>query len=377
MRIKLVAVLVILAVAAPGWATQFRSGNIVSIPSGTTVSDDLFAFSGTVTVAGNVEGDLVASGGNLTLSGSATQDATLAGGQINITGRVGDDLLAAGGNLNISGPIADNAVIAGGTIVLAQTASVGRDLQIAGGEIQIQGPVARNVNANGGQVTINSRVGGNVMANAQTLTIGPNAVIAGDLIYKSGQKANIASGAVIRGQTERQPLPKPQAKRAQPLVKALLWLGSFLAMFLVGVLLIAVAPNTAASSADRMIKSPWLSLLIGFIILVVMPVAIVIVFATLIGIPAALILLAAYLIMVYIARAYAAIGIGRWLFARFGSPNMSLYLDLFVGLLILWLLAAIPFVGWFISLIALLFGLGAITAQRCALTRDLRCEGRL
>lgn len=376
MKTKFLVVLVLLMIVAPTWGTEFKSGSTVSIPSGSTVPDDLFAFAQNVDVSGTIDGDLVASGGSLTLSGTTTQDAIVGGGQVTITGRVGRNLLAAGGNLQVSGPVSNNAVIAGGTVTLSSKGSVGRDLTASGGNLRVEGSVARNLNAGGGQVTINGKVGGNVMANAQTLSIGPNAVIQGDLVYKSAKKADIAPGAQIRGRTIYHPIT-PTHRRARPVMKALFWVGSFLAMFLVGILLIALAPAAAAGSADRMISRPWISLLIGFIILVVMPVAIAIIFATLIGIPLALILLAAYLIMLYIARAYAAIGIGRWILARFGSPNASLYLDLLVGLIILWLLTAIPFVGWFIGLLALLFGLGALSAQRCALMRDMRCEGKL
>lgn len=353
---KLSIILAVLAIAVPGLASQFRSGSAVSIPNGTIVPDDLYAFGQSVNVAGTINGDLIASGGNVSLSGRTAQSALVAGGQLTITGKIGNDLLAAGGSLDVSGPIADNATITGGTV--AVRGSVGRDLTVAGGE-----------------VTVDGKVGGNVMANAGSLIIGPNAVIHGNLVYSSGKQATISPGAKIVGRTMYQPIT-PQ-KRAHPVLKALFWVGSFLALFLVGVLLIALAPTAASCSADRMLSAPWYSLLIGFIILVVMPVAILIVAATLIGIPLALILLAAYLIMVYIARAYAAIGIGRWLFARFGSPNMSLYADLLVGMLILWLLMAIPFIGWFISLIALLLGLGAVAAHRCMFMRDLRREGKL
>ena len=357
MRIRFLAVLVILAIASPVWSTQFRSGKEVSIPGGTTVPDDLFAFSGRVDVAGRIQGDLVASGGNVALSGSTTEGAIIAGGQINVSGKVGDDLLAAGGNLEVSGPIAENATVTGGTVALTGKGSVGRDLTVAGGDVTIDGNVGRNV-----------------MANAGTLTIGPNAVIHGNLVYSSGKPATVSPGAKIMGSTIYHPVTH---KRANPVARVLFWLGSFAALFIVGVLLIALAPNTAAASADRMRSAPWYSLLIGLIILVVAPVAILISAATLIGLPLALILLAAYLIMLYIARAYAAIGIGRWLFAGFGSPNTSLYVDLLVGMLILWLLMAIPFVGWFIRLIALLLGLGSLAVQRCGMMGDLRREGKL
>jgi hypothetical protein len=98
---------------------------------------------------------------------------------------------------------------------------------------------------------------------------------------------------------------------------------------------------------------------------------------TLIGLPIALILLISYLILLYFSNVFAALAIGKWLFAKFGRPQMSLYLDLLVGLLILWLLIAIPYVGGLIHFIAILLGIGSMAAQRYPLVRDLRREGRL
>lgn len=152
---------------------------------------------------------------------------------------------------------------------------------------------------------------------------------------------------------------------------------TLLALFVVGAVVIAISPRATEATADRLITAPWMSLLIGFILLVAVPAAVGLIAITLIGIPLSLILLFMYVIMIYFSRAFAALAIGRWLFARFGKPGMSLYVDLLVGLLILWLLIAIPYVGWLIHLIAVLLGIGAAAAQRYALLRDLRREGRV
>jgi len=90
-----------------------------------------------------------------------------------------------------------------------------------------------------------------------------------------------------------------------------------------------------------------------------------------------MILMAAYLISVYLSRAFVGLAIGRWLFRRLGRESVSPYLGFFVGLIILWLLIAIPFVGWLIHLLALLLGLGALATVRHAMMKDLRAEGRI
>ncbi len=129
--------------------------------------------------------------------------------------------------------------------------------------------------------------------------------------------------------------------------------------------------------ADRIGGAPWVSLLVGFILLVVAPVAAAVVMLTLIGIPLALLMLFGYLVVLYVGRVFVGLAIGRWLFTKFRRPQMSLYVDLLVGLLILWLLGVIPYVGWAVRAVALLLGLGALASERYSLMRELRAEGRI
>jgi len=370
-----IGALVLLFGVQPSWGMDVRSGTVISLPEGSVVADDLVIFGQNINVGAKAPGDLTAFGSGVFLSGTTVQDVMLAGGRIDVTGKVGDDLRAAGGDITISGSVADDASVAGGTVILTSTSRIGSDLQVAGGTIRLEGSIGRNLNAAGGQVVIDGEVGGNVQVKANQLTVGPRAHIKGDLVYAGPKKADIASGAQILGKKIYQP---ELARR--PVVPAFGWffrIVGFLALFVVGVIIIAISPRAMESTADRVIATPWISLLVGFIILAVVPVAIVIIAATVIGIPLALILLAMYLITIYFSRIFVALAIGRWLFARFGRSGVSPYLGFLVGLVILWLIVMIPYIGWFIKLIAMLLGLGALAAQRYHLVRELRQEGKI
>jgi len=358
---------------APACASEFRSGSVI-VPQGTTLDDELYAFGQNVTVSGEVTGDLLAFAAETSVPGKIGQSASVMAGNVNVSGPIGSNLRAVGGDVTLSGTVADNASVFGGSVLFTKTSSVGRDLQAAAGDLRIEGSVGRNVLASGGEVTLNGKIGGNVTVNAGQLRIGPDAVIRGNLTYTAPQKANIAQGARILGEKTYQPT---REKRPAWIWKSALWVWSFLALFLVGVIMIAVAPVTTRGAADKVMGAPGVSLLAGLILLVVVPPLVVFLLITLIGIPLGLILLAMYVFMIYFSRAFAGLAIGRWLFARFGRPEMSLYVDLLVGLLILWLLMAIPFVGALIHIAAILLGLGALAVQRYSMMRELRGEGRI
>jgi cytoskeletal protein CcmA (bactofilin family) len=368
---------VLLVVAAPVWGFQLKSGNAVTIPAGETVADDVYAFAANVSVAGDVKGDLVASGSQVSVSGPVSQDVVLAGGTVEVSGKTGDDLWLAGGNVRAAGPVAEDAMVTGGTVILAREAKIGRDLAVAGGQLTVDSSVGRDLKISGGTCAINGSVGGSVTASCDSLTVGPGAVIKGDLVYTSAKKPEISPTAKIMGRTIAKPLPARPARKCAFGCKAGFWFLRFAMLLVVGLVVIGLAPRAAERSADAVFGGFWLALLVGFIFLTVVPIAATIIMCTVLGLPLGMILLAAYLISVYVSRAFVGLAIGRWLFRRLGRESVSPYLGLLVGLIILWLLIAIPFVGWLIHLLALLLGFGAVAIARHAMMKDLRAEGKI
>src|SRR6476661_4082669 len=83
--IALLVILVGVAFAQGAISDKLRSGDAVTIAAGQTVSNDLYAFAGTVRVDGTVDGDLVAAGGLIDIAGTVTGDVLAAGGSVNIT----------------------------------------------------------------------------------------------------------------------------------------------------------------------------------------------------------------------------------------------------------------------------------------------------
>lgn len=368
--------LLVCVLSFSGNATQFRSGITVTIPQGETIADELYAAGQYVVIGGAVENDLLAAGGQVSLPGSVAKSASVAGGNVNVTGRVSGNLRAVGGTINLSGVSDSNVSLAGGTINVVSNAQIARDLSLAAGQATMDGTIGGNLFAAGGQVTVNGRVRGNARISADRVIIGPGTVINGDLIYSSPTKAEIGSGARIIGKTVYQPRPLPE-KRETPILKSVMWLVSFLMLFLVGVVITALTPALITGVADRLARPLWMSLVIGFALLVGIPVVVIISMITIIGIPLALILLVIYLISVYLSRLFVGMAIGRLLFTKLGKPSPSPYLGLLVGLLILWILIGIPYVGWFLHFLALIAGLGGLAVQRFHMLRDLRREGRL
>src|SRR2546421_6319283 len=70
-------------------AADLRQGSDVTIGSGETVNDDIYAGAGTVSIDGTVNGSVIAGGGTITVTGTVTRDLIVGGGTINVSGHIG------------------------------------------------------------------------------------------------------------------------------------------------------------------------------------------------------------------------------------------------------------------------------------------------
>lgn len=359
---KLAAAMTIAAAAA--WlpleaaAADLRQGTDVTIGSGETVNDDLYAAAGTITVDGNVNGSVIVAGGTITIAGTVSRDVIVAGGTITVSGRVGGSIRAAGGTLTLNGPVEQDIVLAGGTVDIGSHASIGRDLVIAGGRGTVSAPIARNVVMGSGNLTLRSKVGGTVRGTVDHLRL-DGAQVAGNLDYTSNNQVELANGAKVAGTTTRhQPSSRDGAGNA-----FIGWLRALIGILAIGLLFILFLPRLSVRSIDTLRAQPWASLGIGAAIVVATPIIALIVF--IIGLLIGgwwlgLLLIPFWILALALGYVVSGFLLGRVAFARLGWGGYHDALALLAGLFILAVITIIPLIGWLIGLAAFVFGVGAL-----------------
>lgn len=318
---------------------------------------DVVATGRVVVVDDSVPGDIMAAAGDVQFGGDAGGDFLGGAGNLQLAGRLGGSLRAGGGNVDIATDVERNATVAGGQVVLEPAGHIHGNGYFAGGTIRLEGAVDHLVRADGRDVTLNGPIGGDVHVECENLRVGPNASINGDLRYQlaKGGRADIDPGARITGQVIA--LQPRATGRIGEAVRFLLMLG-FLAAGLVAV---AVLPGSAAAAEARLRARPGAAFGLGLAWLVLVPIAIAVVCITVIGVPLGLIGIALYLVSVYLARVVVAVWIGRLLLRRrTGTGRSDLALAFLVGGIVLLLLGLIPWLGTAITIIACIFGLGAM-----------------
>jgi cytoskeletal protein CcmA (bactofilin family) len=370
MNVRTLSIAIVLglvfAFPLPALAIVPRGGSTVVV--GEAISDDLYVAGGTVDVTGQIDGDIVAAGGTVTLSGPVTGGILAAGGTVSIRGATGRSIRAAAGTLTLGGRVDGDAVLVGGTITVGQAAEIGRDLVAAGGGVRVSGNVRRNAWLTGGTVTIDGAIEGDVEAHADRIVVLPSARINGTLHYSAEQPIEVQTGAQVAGQITRVDRPSrprmilsPGARlgfRFASRVLEAVWL------LALGLILVAITPRGVQAVAERVRTRLGLSVLAGFVLCVVVPVAAVMLLLTIVGIPLALVAMLLYVATLYPGQVFVCSWLGDAVLRGLGrrGPSTSPYLAVTVGVIVLVVLVTIPFVGWIFRLLAIFAGFGALWA---------------
>jgi hypothetical protein len=93
------------------------------------------------------------------------------------------------------------------------------------------------------------------------------------------------------------------------------------------------------------------------------PVLILVLAVTLVGLPLALVLLGLYLLGLYAAKIVVALALGRALLRPRGNPRRDALRALVVGLVLVTLATALPFVGGPIWVVVACLGAGALAGR--------------
>lgn len=334
--------------------------------AGGAVSGDLLLAGGEVLVLNPVGGDLLAAGGDVLIDAAASQDVYTAGGRVTLNADVTHNLRAAGGKLEI-----------------ARQARVGGNATLAGGRVLVLGAVQGHLAVVGGHVYLNGPVGGNVDAAGGEIELGPDARIGGELRYRSPEELTRSPGAEVLGGIQRQAVGAiwtqgPQGQQGPQPARTGLWvLGAGLLVWMLGLMLVAALvvvglPGLAGGMANTARARPGFCVLLGFIVLVGVPVAALLLMVTGIGFPLALLALVLYPAVLMLGLVAAGIALGdiglRRLSPVAATRPRRRALAAALAIPVIGLVGVIPLLGWLLCLVVWLGGVGALLSSLRSLT---------
>jgi len=368
---KFFALLTSVAILMPIFAfgATLKAGEEVSVKN--SVTDNLYAAGGNVSIDSVISGDLFAAGGNVIISENVSDDINALGGSISVLGSSGDDTRIAGGNVLISNNVGGELIAIGGSVNVSSGTSVTGDLVSAGGLVAVNGNIGGNAKIAGGVVNINGHIKGNVVVKAdEKITIGENAVIDGNLEYSasSAESLKIEEGAVISGKTtftEISSLPKVNTQKAKSFFFAFIGIFAIYKLFaliITALILFLLFKEFSNSVSKNAAQNPLRLIGKGFVALIVIPAASILLFVTVLGIPLGLLALLSYILLLLISSVYTNIIFGAWVsqLVYKSSAATVTWKNIIVGSFLLALIVMIPFIGWIIGFLIFLLSLGTI-----------------
>jgi hypothetical protein len=367
----------------------FLFGDKITLNEGSVITGNLFVGASNITMDATVLGSVFTGGNSLVLGNMASVARNLYFGGYSLetaTGSsIGTDLLAGGYQLILNGII-------------------GRDLQAGAGAIELNGTVGRNarleVASPGGEQWTMRGVYGVPQNIEPGLRISEDAVINGKLVYTSPVeqgstiKGNIAESPVYqtpipeRSGTDQIPYGHQPGVKVEPTgVLAVHWiwqvLRDLITLFALGALALWLIPGIVRRIAAQLRAQPvqslgygFLVVLLGFTALAILPWffvllglvvsalslgGLVLTWFVVLGLVLTLIV-ALFLFMVFTGSViFAAYAAGEAILSKTAEiTGGRRYVALLLGVFLYVLASSVPLIGWLISILASLIGLGAM-----------------
>lgn len=355
-------------------AATFQSKDTIYVGEDEVISNNFFAAGSSITVDGKVQGDIICAGRSITINGFVDGDVLCAGQSITINGEVRGNVRAAGSSITINGKVARNVMVAGSEINLGNKAEVAWDMMFAGAFADIHGQVKRDLEGAGNKLVVGGTIARNVMLfsdsgkhdkqSDSSITILKSAVINGDLTYTSGFEADIEEGAMVKGETTHHERMMGANKGDGSFIAVWLWwkIISIFAALLIGLVLVSWLRRPVEAISQRMFVKPFKTLGYGLLFSIITPIVCFLLFMTVIGIPLALAILALWFIALWLAKIITAIVVVLEIMKRRSSEQTrkTLVVPMIVGIVVSYIIFAIPVLGWLLCLLAVIFGMGGI-----------------
>lgn len=379
-KIWMVCFILITLCAAPLYGLVVRSGDNIEIKVDEVIDDDLVAFGQNVSIKGEVNGDIYAFGQEVEVTGDVAGTIFCGASTVDIDAQINGSIWAGAGKVSIAGNVYNNVLIFGGTLDVEENTRVGNDLIVYGGKVKMAGEVDGMIKGGMGTFVMSGK-SANVNINADKITIKSGALISGDLVIESGQEPTIEEDAEILGEIRLKSIEDVDEEVAFAIVPIIAFLIIvfkvivFIAKIIVGIVLIILSKKYVRRIMDTMVTKPWHCLGWGFVGLIVIPVAVIILLSILFGYPFAVFGAYVYTIIFYLASIFAGLIIGEKVIRLFKKEgDVSLYLSFIVGMIVLFVLGLIPILGFIVKIIVLLFGSGMVLYGSWNLIREMKAK---
>ena len=345
------------ALASPAAAMEFRKGDSVQIKKDEVIKGDLFVTGENVRVDGTVDGDVYVAGKQVVVSGHVTGDVFCACQSLRIDGQIEGSVRSFVNNLTITGSVGRSVTSFSETTAVDSSGKVGHSVTTFSKSLTVDGTVGGDLLAFVAETTIGGSIEGEVRVRGDSLSIGSNASIGGKASFEGNNPADVASGAKLAAPITFKKLERSRTARdARYYVWRVIWASAFI---LFGLVLLWVLPQfskEAAANVENVGASFGLGVLVGF----ALPIAALLTCVTVVGLFVGLSAFFLWFASLYFSQIVVGAAVGSWILGR-TNETWPLVGRMAIGILILRASMAVPFIGGWIKVAVILWGIGAIS----------------
>jgi hypothetical protein len=360
LAISIIAVAVVVpALVAPLVASVITAEFFV-VDEDNPIAEDVYVASTSARIDGLVDGDLTIVTGALTIRGTVTGSVNaLTSGAVRIEqgGTIEGSLRSLSPAVVIDGEVMGDVLVTAASLSIGDGGSVGRDAVFFGGTLRIPGALGRDLRGRMVTASIDGSVGNDVDIAVERLAIGPQAIVGGDVLYRSANPASIADAADITGQVVALPA---QSNFFYGLILTLASVVTFLGFIVIGLFALWLFRATGEASVEAIERNPLKTLLVGIAVVIGTPVALVVFAGTLVGLPLALILAFGLLLSLAIGSIPSVTALGDLLTRRRAGLFGAFVLGAVLWRLTIWglSLVGVGAIGAILFLVAHVWGIG-------------------
>ena len=370
------------------------------IITGTALADGDNPLQGSnVATSAVVNNDVFMNGDQVTLNGTVNGNAFIVGRNIIINGDVDGSVFAIGENVIVRGTISGSLYVASVSVGLQETAVVGRNLYYVGASIvtergsdigqdvyalslgaRLAGSVGRHNNMLVGIYELFKLIMGAIGSVTQGAPV--SAVVAIPPNAKTGSTLQIVPAGFGLAQDDPVVTDGEEAAPSRSLDFIVQTLRAFVSFVIVGALTIWIVPRRLLAWMETVGKRPFASAGTGLVTYIIGFIALFIVGVLIVAIGSGLAFGSLWqLAWIWWGIGFSTLGVSFWtlvlfisfiskvvvvmvishaIIGRFTAKTINPVLVLLLGAFLYVHLAAIPYIGWAVSLIATFFGLGAV-----------------
>jgi cytoskeletal protein CcmA (bactofilin family) len=355
---------VLLALPSLTFASSvMRTGDNVSVASGQAVEGDFYSAASKVVISGDIVEDLLILGGTLNVNGQVGKDLTVLAGEVDISGTIGDDVRVVAGQVTISGEINGDLVVVADTLNVLSTAKISGDVLFFGTKADLSGEVGKSVFGTSESLRIDGVVNGDIDIKTSELTLGERTDIAGMVKYTSATELVRAQNARVSGKVLRNEPQVGEINSLKPIVIP------FLVLIFAALVMYLLFGRLLERVSVQAVEFPFRSMLTGFGLFFLTPIAIGILVMSTLGSLIGVTLLFIYFGLMLVTFIISGVVAGSFLLNLTKKPNTANLLTVMIGTTVSFLLLFIPVVGPVVLFGLLFVTMGALTTYLYRIVR--------